>query len=96
MSEELGKEIASKIDKMVNTFDLEALELAGQQLSTTHPTLQQNFMRLCLAFLKGMANQKYADPRNEASVEVAKAAWEAIKSTKYYYKRDDKVLLPMI
>lgn len=56
-------------------FDDDAM---ADKLSNEHPTLQQNFMRLCRKFIKKMAEKKYYDGRNESSVKLAKKISEVI------------------
>ncbi len=90
------KERASQIERIINTFP-DIPEKIGRELANTHPTLQQNFMRVVVAFIQEMANKKYWDPRNEASVEIAKILWEELKKTKYYSEvPKEKICLPFI
>ena len=49
-------------------------ELAEECLRD-HPTLQQNIMRFCIAYIEGMA-EKRTDPRNERAGAFAKAVVE--------------------
>lgn len=62
---------ASVLIDMVNDTSFNHKELA-KKMANNHPTLQQNFMRLCLSFIKEMASKEYYDGRNESSVKVAK------------------------
>ena len=60
-----------QVEKMVNDFGFEDEELAKDR-ANDHPTLQQNFMRMVVMFIEKMADKKYCDDRNRASVELAK------------------------
>ena len=50
-----------------------------------HPTLQQNFTKLCCAWLRHLATTDYWDARNKASVDFAKSIkdelWHAVLPT---------------
>lgn len=46
--------------------------MIGELMANDHPTLQQSAMRMVVGFIKSMAAKTYTDPRNEASVELAK------------------------
>ena len=51
----------------------------ARALANNHPTLQQYFMRTCVAFMREMAEKGYVDARNEDSrnaARVALAAWD--------------------
>ena len=58
----------------------------AERMSIEHRTLQQNFTKLCVAWLKTLANTEYYDLRNQASVEFARS----IK------KELDEVYLPLV
>lgn len=60
------------VDDMVNDMAFEDRKLA-EKMANNHPTLQQSFMRMCVYFIKCMAEKTYYDDRNKASVEYAKA-----------------------
>ena len=60
------------VDDMVNDCGFQDTELA-EKMANNHPTLQQNFMRMCAKFIKCMAEKTYCDDRNRTSVEYAKA-----------------------
>lgn len=66
------------VSNMVNDFGFEDDELA-EKMANEHPTLQQNFMRLCRKFIVKMSQKTYYDDRNESSVKMAKKMVEAIK-----------------
>ncbi len=96
VDENIVKEKATQIESIINTFS-DIPEKIGRELANIHPTLQQNFMRMVLAFIQEMANKEYWDLRNEASVEIAKILWEELKKTKYYSKvPQEKICLPFI
>lgn len=65
------------VSDMVNDcgFDHDGL---AEKMANEHPTLQQNFMRMCKAFIKKMAEKKYYDGRNESSVLLARKLSEEI------------------
>jgi hypothetical protein len=52
-------------------------EMVAAALASDHPTLQQYFMRVAVAFMREMAAKTYVDARNEASHAAAKVALEA-------------------
>jgi|Deesub1362B_J571_1020462.scaffolds.fasta_scaffold15179_2 hypothetical protein len=85
VDEDIVKDGAAQIERIINTHP-DIPEQIGRKLANIHPTLQQNFMRMVLAFIQEMASKKYWDLRNEASVEIAKILWEELKKTKYYSK----------
>ena len=55
----------------VNSMSSDYSEFA-QKMSCEHRTLQQNFTKLCIAWLKQLSEAEYYDLRNEASVKFAK------------------------
>ena len=68
-----SRETADQISDLVNSTLLNAEEV-GVLLSSQHRTLQQNFMRVAVSFIKAMAEAKksgYYDLRNQASCELA-------------------------
>lgn len=56
----------------VNSFTCDYDEFA-QKMGMEHPTLQQNFTKLCCAWLRHLATTDYWDARNKASVDFAKS-----------------------
>jgi hypothetical protein len=55
-------------------------DMVAAALASDHPTLQQLFMRVAVAFIKEVAAKPYVDLRNEASQKAARAAvaaWDA-------------------
>lgn len=65
------------VEDMVNDCDFRYKELAGK-MANNHPTLQQNFMRMCSNFIMRMAEKTYCDDRNRTSVEYAKAIMDNV------------------
>lgn len=65
------------VDDMVNDCGFQYMELA-EKMANNHPTLQQNFMRLCANFIQRMAEKTYCDDRNRVSVEYAKAIMDNV------------------
>lgn len=70
------------VDSMVNDCGFQDKKLA-EKMANNHPTLQQNFMRMCVYFIKEMANKSYCDDRNRASVEFAKSVLDNVEE-KYF------------
>lgn len=71
--EEQNKQNAEKVAEMLNVFGFDNDGFC-EAMCRQHRTLQQNFTRLCIAWLATCASDDYRyDGRNEASHEVAKA-----------------------
>ena len=62
---------------MVNDFGFQDDELA-KEMANQHPTLQQNFMRFVVKFLRLMAVKPTYDLRNKNSVIAARMMVDAI------------------
>jgi len=73
---EKARKVVDDLSRYVNTCDLYDMTMAFvDQMVRKHPTLQQNFTRICVAwFLRLSDTEKYRiiDGRNEASVKLAK------------------------
>lgn len=67
---------------MVNDFGFDDKGLA-EKMAYNHPTLQQNFMRMCYIFIKMMAEKSYYDDRNKNSVEYAREIMDKV-GEKYF------------
>lgn len=65
------------VDDMVNDCNFRYMELA-ERMANNHPTLQQNFMRMCSNFIMRMAEKTYCDDRNRTSVEYAKSIMDNV------------------
>lgn len=65
------------VSDMINDFGFQDDELA-LKMANEHPTLQQNFMRFVVKFLRLMANKPMHDLRNKNSVQAAKLMMNAI------------------
>lgn len=65
-------EAVNTMTDYVNSFNCDYDEFA-QKMGMEHPTLQQNFTKLCCAWLKHLATTDYYDARNQASVDFAKS-----------------------
>lgn len=76
--EDRHKYYQDMVSTMINDMGFKDKELA-HSVATDHPTLQQNFMRLVCLFIHEMAEKKYFDGRNQASVELAKALEPIVK-----------------
>ncbi len=67
-----SKKIADAITSELNSFSFNAKDVA-RAMTSEHKTLQQNFTRLCVEWLKVCGSEEYNyDDRNEASHEVGK------------------------
>lgn len=101
-----NKEAYRAIDRAINTLNYDSIkDLANVMAFQTHRTLQQNFMRLLLEFVRLNAmkleieseyGRIFYDDRNKATVELCSVIWESLKSTDYYCKCKGDVLLPTI
>ena len=65
------------VSDMINDFGFQDDELA-LRVANEHPTLQQNFMRFVVKFLRLMATKPTHDLRNKNSVQAAKLMMNAI------------------
>jgi len=71
--DERNKQNAEQVAEMLNVFGFDNDGFCDA-MCRQHRTLQQNFTRLCIAWLATCASDDYRyDGRNEASHEVAKA-----------------------
>jgi hypothetical protein len=74
-----AKELTSEITNYLNTYGDKSVEF-NEAMSREHRTLQQNFTRLCLAWIEHCASDDYwTDGRNEASKNTAKAILEGFE-----------------
>lgn len=67
---------------MVNDCGFRDKELA-EKMANDHPTLQQSFMRMVVAFIKKMAEKPHYDGRNEKSVLLAKKLQPIIEGNEH-------------
>ena len=65
------------VSDMVNDFGFQDDALAAT-MANQHPTLQQNFMRFVVKFLRLMADKPTHDLRNKNSVQAARMMVDAI------------------
>ena len=65
-------EAVNTMTDYVNSFNCDYDEFA-QKMGMEHPTLQQNFTKLCCAWLRHLATTDYWGGRNKASVDFAKS-----------------------
>lgn len=79
-----AEEFVNVVEDFINTYDSDKIKDAGKKLSRIHPTLQQNFMRLVLSFVKAETENPYTDARNNATVELSKKIMESLKDSKYF------------
>ena len=66
------KDIVEEISNYVNSYSSDYKEFA-RLMSYEHRTLQQNFTKLCIAWLKELSETESYDLRNEASVKFAQS-----------------------
>jgi hypothetical protein len=69
---ETGREFAREFADFVNTMGDGREEHAIKKMLREHRTLQQSMMRFCMKFIEGVAAHKCYDPRNVASVMLAR------------------------
>jgi hypothetical protein len=79
--EEQSREVAQYMSNYVNSFG--GYEAFCDEMSKEHRTLQQNFTKLCIAWLKTLAKAEHFDPRNEASVQLARKIVEQFEDELY-------------
>lgn len=72
------QEIVNTMSDFVNSFTCDYKGFANI-MGMEHPTLQQNFTKLCVAWLKHLSNKEHYDLRNEASVKFAKSIKEELE-----------------
>ena len=68
-----SEEAAKRISDSINYMSLNPEEIADILANRTHRTLQQSFMRICLAFIEAEAKnvgEYQHDLRNEATVNL--------------------------
>lgn len=65
-------DIVKEISNYVNSYSSDYKEFA-RLMSYEHRTLQQNFTKLCIAWLKELSETESYDLRNEASVKFAQS-----------------------
>ena len=73
-------EVVSTLSSYVNSFNCDYNGFA-EKFGYEHRTLQQNFTKLCIAWLKHLAETENYDLRNQASVEFAKSIKEQLNTT---------------
>jgi len=67
-----AEKATQQITSAINFMGLRPEEIATQ-ISNDHPTLQQDFMRICLSYIRVMSEKtRGIDLRNQDSVELAK------------------------
>ena len=66
------KDAVNFISSYVNSFGTDYKEFA-KLMSYEHRTLQQNFTKLCIAWLKELSETESYDLRNEGSIKFAQS-----------------------
>lgn len=77
--EERLQEHVRAVSDAANAITSHGCKEFAQQFSKSHRTIQQNYTRMCIAWLEELAEQKNYDLRNEASVKLAKEFVEKVK-----------------
>jgi hypothetical protein len=77
------EEAAAAIAQSINCMSHDLKEV-GERLANIHPTLQQSFMGVALAFIKALAAKEYVDLRNEASQKLARRLLEGVEESDTY------------
>ena len=78
-------DIVKEISNYVNSYSADYKEFA-RLMSYEHRTLQQNFTKLCIAWLKELSETENYDLRNEESIKFAQSIKDKL----------DKANLPLI
>jgi cell division inhibitor SulA len=78
-------DIVKEISNYVNSYRSDYKEFA-RLMSYEHRTLQQQFTKLCIAWLKELSETENYDLRNEASIKFAQSIKDKL----------DKANLPLI
>jgi len=65
------KEITKAMSLYADSFGCKD-KVFAKYLANDHPTTQQSLVRLCVAFLREMANKEYTDDRNECAVRASR------------------------
>ena len=77
-----AKEVVNNVTDYLNSFGNKNKEFI-QEMNREHRTLQQNFTKLCMAWLENCASEEYRfDGRNEASHNVSKEMVEGFRDAK--------------
>ena len=71
------QETVKIMSDFVNSFNCDYKGFA-KEMGVEHPTLQQNFTKLCVAWLQHLSSKEFYDLRNEASVNFAKSIKEQL------------------
>lgn len=76
------KEVVQVMSDYVNSSASDYSEFA-RLMSFEHRTLQQNFTRLCVEWLRKLAETENFDERNEASIRFAKSIEDKLTALPY-------------
>jgi hypothetical protein len=78
-------ETVQTVTSFLNTFSSMENDFI-QEMNREHRTLQQNFTKLCLAWLENCAGENYRhDLRNEASHKISKELIETFLKNNYNF-----------
>ena len=76
----MSRENVNKVSDMLNSFSFNPKDFC-EEFTKEHRTLQQNFTRLCLEWIKTCAEEDYRhDERNRASHVKCKEIVETVSS----------------
>ena len=69
-----GQEVARAVSKLLNNYNSTERKVFIDEMSRDHRSLQQSFTRLCVDWLRNLAEREEGrfDLRNEASVKLAR------------------------
>ena len=83
MSKLHEQNIYQSISRAINVMGYDG-NAVGELLAHDHPTLQQDFMRIVVGFIKTQAEKDYFDLRNEATGKVCKKLNEVLTDEEYF------------
>ncbi len=76
-----AKEVSKALERYLNRFGHPEKDLV-KEIEMWHPTIQQNFTKLCVAWFLRMAEDSFRyDKRNEASVKLARKLYNILKES---------------
>ena len=79
-----ARELADSIADYLNSFGNKQIDELVKELSKQHRTLQQRFTQLCINWFQELANRRFYDDRNKASVELAKKIITKLDDRDFY------------
>ena len=73
-----GEQVARDMFKMLNVMGGRNSQDFIATMGREHRTIQQNFTKLCFAWIKDLSEREHWDARNEASVRFAKSVMKNV------------------